>query len=224
MHHQRDTSMLPFILSLLLLLLHVHAQSETSLYLVDYGFGFNLWSKLPASTDPSPLITSLTNIIQTIQTKSIDGKAFSDLLQALKAASTDTLPPDSSYSTNDVPQLITARNTLLTTDQLRQADAANLDHASQFFAEKPQLVIAKNMDWDKWNAYYAKCTLIVQNDPDRIDDVRRFLAEWLDNGDDIPPTDLFDGDSDEAPVSVTTTISGTQTLGTGSTEPPGMSD
>ena len=80
------------------------------------------------------------------------------------------------------------------------------------------------MDWDKWNAYYAKCTLIVQNDPDKIDDVRRFLSEWLDTGGDIPPTDLFDEGSDEAPMTVTTTITGTQTLSKGSTEPPGMSD
>ena len=191
---------------------------------MDYGFGLNLWSQLPPSTDPSSLIASLANILQTIQTKSIDGKAFNNLLQALKTASTDTLTPDSSYSTNDISQLITARNNLLTTDQLRQTDTTNLDNAISFFTDKPQLVITNNMDWDKWNAYYAKCTLIVQKDPNKIDDVRKFLAGWLDNGGDVPSTTLFDGGEDTAPVTITSTSTSTQTLDTGSTEPPGMKD
>lgn len=57
-----------------------------------------------------------------------------------------------------------------------------------------------------------------------MDDVRKFLAGWLDIGGDVPSTPLFDGSGETAPVTVTTTSVSTQTLGAGSSEPPGMTD
>lgn len=214
------------LISALFFSVHVYSQSDTSLYLVDYGFGLNLWPQLPPNTDPSPLIAPLSSILQTVQAKSIDGKAFSNLLQVLKTSSLDALTPSSNYSTNDVSQLITARSKFLTTDQLCQTDTTNLDNASSFFTDKPQLVIASNVDWDKWNAYYARCALIVQKDSTKIDDVRKFLAVWLENGGDVPSTDLFNGGDDNSGMTITTTSTSTsiQTLATGSSEPPGMKD
>ena len=68
------------------------------------GFWFRIQFvvQVSPSTDPSSLITAMTSILQTIQTKSIDGKAFNALFKPLTDP-LDTLPPDSNYSTNSLP-------------------------------------------------------------------------------------------------------------------------
>lgn len=222
----------------------VLAQSDTSINLVDFAFGLGLWHRLPASSSASPggIVKAMSLCLQRISQSAVNGQDMVDLLQAVKA-NTTVAASVGPFEQDTVNLLVGERQRLMeavTDDEVKQADASNLDSQIDFFKGKPTLVILQSssssdqpsssggMDWQKWTDTYAKCVDLVKADSNAVDGVRIYMAGWLDVGGDPPQTEILNTTTSSTTASSQATAASSISLeGTaddGSPKPPDLHD